>query len=59
MAQFGGCGNHVSGHFQNLDFLVSVAYWELKLLLLHLVNVEKFTFVTVVVIIAVQPAAGR
>jgi hypothetical protein len=55
----GGCGNHVSGHFQNLEFLVSVADWELKLLLFHLVNVQKFALVTGVVIIAIQPAVGR
>jgi len=57
--QLGGFDNHVSGHFQKLGILDSVAYWEFELLIFQLVELQRLALVTVVEIIAVQPAVLR
>ena len=57
--QFGGYDYHVSWHFQNLGVLDSVEYWEFKLLMFHLVDLQRLGSVTVVEIIADQPAVGH
>jgi len=43
--QFGGYGNHVSWQFQKLGFFYSVAYWEFKLLMFQLVDVQRLALV--------------
>ena len=58
-AQFGGYDNHVSWHFQKLGVLDSVEYLEFKLLMFHLVDLQRLGSVTVVEIIADQPAVGH
>ena len=57
-AQFAGY-DYVSWHFQKLGVLDSVEYWEFKLLMFHLVDLQRLALVTVVEIIAGQPAVGR
>ena len=57
--QFGGYGSHASWHFQKLGILDSVEYWEFKLLMFQLVDLQRLVLVTVVEIIAGQPAVGR
>ena len=57
--QFGGYDNHASWYFQKLGVLDSVEYWEFKLLMVQLVDLQKLALVTVVEIIAGQPAVGR
>jgi len=42
-----------------LGILDSVEYWEFKLLMFQLVDLQRLVLVTVVEIIAGQPAVGR
>ena len=57
--QFVGCDNHASGHFQKLVILDYVEYWDFELLIFQLVNLQRLALVTVVEIIAGQPAVLR
>jgi len=57
--QFEGFDNHASGHFQNLGILDSVEYLESEQLIFQLVDLQSLALVTVVEIIAGQPAVGH
>jgi len=57
--QFGGFDNHASGYFQKLGTLDSVAYGEFELLMFQLVDFQILDLVSVMEIIASQPAVGH
>jgi len=57
--QFGGFDNHASGNFQKLGILDSVECWEFEMLMFQLVDQQRLALVTVVEIIASQPAVGH
>jgi len=54
--QFGEYDYHASGYFPDLSILDSVAFWEFELLMFQLVDLQRLALVTVVEIIAGQPA---